>query len=305
MADPADIATEDRRQLQEYMRREFTALLREPTKPLYHYTDGEAAANILDLSTFHASNILYLDDGRDLQHTVDSFREAMALRLERNAHPQAQELNDLISRYLLDVGRFVPPDVWIATFTEQRDNPDHWDTYGHASHGVALGFTPMALSRAAETSGAFLAPCCYDDDTKVAIMGRGLDLLERLYEAKAKRWVQSSDAGIKVVRYVIRELALFGALMKRSEFAAENEWRLVVVNASQTPVGARRIKARAKPDYTSLYIDLELGDANDRLPISEIVVGPSANQEMTERAFRTLLYKYGYEGADVLPSQQP
>lgn len=304
MADAADnITNEDRRQLQEYMRREFTALLRQPQKTLYHYTDGEAASGILDQSAFRATNILYLDDGLDLQHTVDLFRQAMALRMQLHAHPQARELNDLIARYLQDVGQYVPPDVWIATFTEERDAQPHWKTYGRAGHGVALGFAPSALSRAAEASGAFLVPCCYDDDTKVAILGRGLDLLERLYEAKAKRWVQPSDAGVKLVRSVVREMALFGSLMKRSEFAHENEWRLVVVNASQTAVGARRIKARAKPDYTALYIDLELDDANNQLPITEIIVGPSQYQEMTERAFRTLLYKYGYEGPDVLLSQ--
>src|SRR5271166_3996433 len=100
MAETADITTEDRRQLQEYMRREFTALLREPKQPLYHYTDGQAAANILDACTFRASNILYLDDGREIQHAVDWFKEAMNLRLKRNPGGQTERLDALISRYL-------------------------------------------------------------------------------------------------------------------------------------------------------------------------------------------------------------
>ena len=61
--------------------------------------------------------------------------------------------------------------------------------------------------------------------------------------------------------------------------------------------------ALARPEYTSLYIDLEIADATDRLPISEILIGPSQRQQMTTRAFRTLLYKHGYERADVVPSQ--
>jgi hypothetical protein len=300
MAGVVDIANEDRRQLQDYMRREFTALLREPQATLYHYTDGAAAASILDQSSLRATNILYLDDGREIRHAIDLFREALAIRRDRATDPQSSELNALIARYLEDTGQYVPPDVWIATFTERRDGGDLWDRYSHIGHGVALGFTPQPLGKAAEAGGAFLAPCCYDDATKIAIMGRGLELLERLYAAKTvRRWGQSNEAGARLVRYVVRELALFGALMKRSELAGENEWRLVIVNASQTAVGARRIKAEAKRDYTALYIDLELGDASDRLPIGEILVGPGEYQEMTERAFRTLLYKYGYERADV------
>ncbi|HLG87815.1 MAG TPA: hypothetical protein VKZ79_11545 [Alphaproteobacteria bacterium] len=297
MAETAGITNEDRKQLQEYMRREFTGLLRVPARPLYHYTDGQAAADILDGCAFRATNILYLSDGREIQHAVDCFQEAMALRLERDRSERSLRLDALVSRYLSEVGQYVPPDVWLVTFTELRDSQRHWEALHSGGHGVALGFAPQALARAAETGGAFLAPCCYDDDIKIAIMGRGLDLIDRLYATKADR---SPEVGINLARTVIRELALFGALMKRSDLADENEWRLIVVNAGQTPVGARRIKALARPLYTSLYIDLEIGDASDRLPLTEIIVGPSSYQQMTERAFRTLLYKYGYEQTDVL-----
>jgi hypothetical protein len=83
------------------------------------------------------------------------------------------------------------------------------------------------------------------------------------------------------VRYVARELALFGALMKRSDLAHECEWRLVVCNPSQTAVGARRITALPKPDYTALYIDVDLADVTGKLPIADILVGPSPMQQMT------------------------
>ena len=104
------------------------------------------------------------------------------------------------------------------------------------------------------------------------------------------------------VKDVLRELALFGALMKRSELKGEDEWRVILCNPSQTAVGARRIRAIAKPEYTSLYIDLEIADATDRLPLCEILIGPGDRQQMTARAFWTLLYKHGYERADVIQS---
>jgi hypothetical protein len=32
-----------------------------------------------------------------------------------------------------------------------------------------------------------------------------------------------------------------------------------------------------------------------------VLIGPSPHQEMTARAFRTLLYKHGYERTDIVP----
>jgi hypothetical protein len=302
MAETAGIDGDAIRQVQEYIRREFNALLRPLTHPVYHYTDGAAAIAILEDAKLRATNILYLDDGRDMAHSVEFFREALAIRERRHASAVTGELSALIRQYLSEVGSYVPPDIWIATFSSERDSARQWDKINGCGHAVAVGFSANGIMRGAETGGALLAPCCYDDDAKIAIMTRGLEVAERLYEKRRDAFARSPGAGVALVRYVLRELALFGALMKRSELRHEDEWRVILCNPSQTAVGARRIHAIAKPDYTSLYIDLEIADATDRLPLCEILVGPGPHQQMTARAFWTLLYKHGYERADVVQS---
>jgi len=302
MAEMAAIDTDAVRQVQEYIRREFNALLRPLTHPVYHYTDGAAAIAILEDAKLRATNILYLDDGRDMAHSLEFFREALAVREQRNPGGVTAELAALIQQYLSEVGGYVPPDIWIATFSSERDSPGQWETVDGCGHAVAVGFSANGIMRGAETGGALLAPCCYDDDTKLAIMTRGIEVAERLYEKRRAAFAKSPGAGVALVRYVLRELALFGALMKRSDLKHEDEWRVILCNPSQTAVGARRIHAVAKPDYTSLYIDLEIADATDRLPLCEILIGPGRHQQMTARAFWTLLYKHGYERADVIQS---
>jgi hypothetical protein len=306
MADSGGITADDIRQVQDYVRREFSTLMRPLNHPVYHYTDGPAAANILEEAKLRATNILYLDDGRDMGHSVEFFRQAMADRLRANPGGATAELIAIITQYLSEVGGLVPPDIWIATLTRERDNAEQWNAIaerGHG-HGVALGFTAAGIQRSAESGGALLAPCCYDDATKVAIMTRGLSVLEKLYEKRRQNSAKPTTGGA-LVHYVIRELALFGALMKRSDLAHEEEWRVILCNPSQTAVGARRITAMARPDYTGLYIDLDIADATDRLPICEILVGPSIHQQMTARAFWTLLYKHGYDRAEVAQSRVP
>jgi len=302
MAETAGIDSDAVRQVQDYIRREFNALMRPLTHPVYHYTDGAAAVAIIEDAKLRATNILYLDDGRDMAHSVDFFQQALAIREEERPGGVTAELTEIIRQYLSEVGSYVPPDIWIATFSSERDSARQWQEIEGCGHAVALGFSANGIMRGAETGGALLAPCCYDDDTKIAIMTRGLEVAERLYEKRRQTFDRNPAAGTALVRYVLRELALFGALMKRSDLAAEREWRVILCNATQTAVGARRIHAIAKPDYTSLYIDLEIADATDRLPICEIMVGPGEYQQMTARAFWTLLYKHGYERADVVQS---
>ena len=307
MAETATIDGDAVRQVQEYIRREFNALMRPLTHPVYHYTDGAAAISILEDAKMRATNILYLDDGRDMAHSLDFFQHALAIREQQHPGGVTAELAGMIRQYLSEVGGYVPPDIWIATFSSARDATRQWEaasreTIGGCGHAVAVGFSASGIMRGAETGGAMLAPCCYDDDTKIGIMTRGLEVAERLYEKRRDAFARSPAAGIALVRYVLRELALFGALMKRSDLAGEDEWRVILCNPSQTALGARRIHAVAKPDYTSLYIDLEIADATDRLPICEILIGPGRHQQMTARAFWTLLYKHGYERADVVQS---
>ncbi len=297
MAEQQGIGSADIKQVQDYIRKEFTILMRTPQKKLYHYTNGAAAAGILGQSTLRATNILHLDDGREMQHALDCFQEAMDRRRAQPGADSSAELNATISQYLSEKGSYVPPDIWIATFTSERDDAGLWTRFSDDSHSVSFGFSPAGIARAAETSGALLAACCYDDETKITVMTRGLDLLQRLYDRS-----RGSADRRALVGYIMRELALFSAIMKRADLAHEDEWRLILCNPSQTAVGARRINAIAKPQYTSLYIDLEVADGSDRLPIDEIIIGPSPHQQMTERAFRILLYKHGYEHANVTPS---
>ena len=302
MAEAATIDTDTVRQVQDYIRREFNALIRPLTHPVYHYTDGAAAVAILEGAKLRATNILYLDDGRDMAHSVDFFQHALTIRERERPSDVTAELTGIVRQYLAEVGGYVPPDIWIATFSSERDSTRQWQKIDGCGHAVAVGFSANGIMRGAETGGALLAPCCYDDDAKIAIMTRGLEVAERLYEKRRQAFAKNPAAGVALVRYVLRELALFGALMKRSDLAGEEEWRVILCNATQTAVGARRIHAVAKPDYTSLYIDLEIADATDRLPICEILVGPGRHQQMTARAFWTLLYKHGYERADVIQS---
>jgi len=279
MAGTGSIDTDAIRQVQDYIRREFNALIRPLKHPVYHYTDGGAAVGIIEEAKLRATNILYLDDGRDMAHSLEFFREAIAIRERENPGGVTAELVALIQQYMSEVGSYVPPDIWIATFCSRRDDPDAWAmARDRGSHGVALGFSAAG------------------------IMLRGLEIAEKLYEKRRAVFAKTPEAGVALVRYVLRELALFGALMKRSDLAHEEEWRVILCNPSQTAVGARRINAIARPDYTALYIDIEIADATGRLPICEILVGPSQHQQMTARAFWTLLYKHGYERADVVQS---
>src|ERR1700753_2958915 len=114
MADATAIDSDAIRQVQDYIRREFNALIRPLKHPVYHYTHGGAAVGIIEDAKLRATNILYLDDGRDMAHSLEFFREALSIRERRHASAVTGELSALIRQYLSEVGSYVPPDIWIA-----------------------------------------------------------------------------------------------------------------------------------------------------------------------------------------------
>jgi hypothetical protein len=295
------IGSHEKKQLQAFMRSEFNALIRKPERPVYHYAEGSAAARILDQGRLAATNILFVNDGEGLHHAVDTLHAVLDER-RRMSSPDGVKVLDTIKTYLSHLSGDVLPDVWVVTVSEQRDCRAHWQSHGGAGRGVALGFSPEGLVRAVQKAGAVLLPCCYDDATQVGILSRAVALIERFYGERLSSTAEAGDSGEALIRAVMREVALFGALLKPADLVEEREWRIALLNATQTAAGARAINAVPLSEYMSLALDLPLTDTDDRLPLTEIIVGPGRYQQLTERAFRTLLYKNAYDDVPVTRS---
>jgi Protein of unknown function (DUF2971) len=109
---------------------------------VYHYTDAQAFAGILEKAALRATDFRYLNDSRELRYAWDPF-VAKLRRLSSEpgeyseayaAQLKALELMESIDLMGFDDGMFV------ACFTELRDVVSQWSRYGANGHGIALGF---------------------------------------------------------------------------------------------------------------------------------------------------------------------
>jgi hypothetical protein len=112
-------------------------------------------------------------------------------------------------------------------------------------------------------------------------------------------------------------LEKFGALatepllsFKNPLFEEEQEWRIArvsVLSAFSNPLAD--VKFRVAGNQILPYVDLDLssplGLFAGRLPILEVVHGPTLNPSLTEMALRLLLDKHNYSFVDVGGSSVP
>ena len=220
-------------------------------KYLYHYTSQEAAFQILEHKTLHATDAHFLNDTAELQlgrsalenalnkFPSDSFeKEMFSAAVEFLLRPDKPENHE---KSALKRGR-----AYVVSLSTEKDDRSQWQSYG-GNGGVALGFSCKLLAQT--QPDAMLAPVIYTELTK---------LTELLYEDMLNILdsVQLIDAE-KRRQMLIERYALFTALVKSPDFESENEWRLVVTEAQ---VDRRSASWRQSSNYAIPYLKLALWD---------------------------------------------
>jgi hypothetical protein len=90
----------------------------------------------------------------------------------------------------------------------------------------------------------------------------------------------------------LRRLLRLASRLKHHSFSEEKEWRLVSV-----PLGERARFRRGRFSFLP-YLDFSL-DIDGRVPISEIVIGPTPEPELSNDAIMWMLHAYDYPPSSV------
>jgi hypothetical protein len=109
---------------------------------VYHYTDTQAFAGIVEKAALWATDFRYLNDSRELRYAWDEFvaklRELSSVPGEYS-EAYAAQLKALELMESIDLMGF-DDSMFVACFTELRDAVSQWSRYGANGHGIALGF---------------------------------------------------------------------------------------------------------------------------------------------------------------------
>ena len=191
-----------------------------PPEAIYHYTRQPGVIGILQSCQLWCTDIRFLNDSRELTWT----QEIANNLLERNAASLSNErVKGLHAEWRRALGFFPGYPLYVASFSEERDQLSQWRAYGHGG-GYAIGLAPEQLIQAiphAPLPGMLLR-CIYDVDEQHALVRAALDRLTSVFERQP-----SDTSPASFAHHFFGYLLVAGACFKHPKFAEEREWRLV------------------------------------------------------------------------------
>lgn len=279
-----------------------------PPPLLYHYTTQAGLLGIVTTAALYLSDFRSLNDSSEIAYGRQLFLERLRLFCESSDDPKRpkvlqrlQEVEALGSEKTASWGN--PTDLFIASFCATANLLSQWRGYGSATGGCSIAFTSQELvTRATLDPLSALVPgqqvrllrVLYDPSEQVALVD---DVIQRLFAAAESvnhvSWpVYLADGMLGTV------IPMLAPCLKSPVFEAEREWRLVSQLES-----ARQFRISNGLIVPYLFCKFR-ADANgsDRLPISEVMVGPSQHAESSRSAIRALLNGYGYSAESVAVS---
>jgi hypothetical protein len=266
---------------------------------VYHYTTIGGLHGILSCGIFRASDVSYMNDTSELSYSYSVFRE----RHPENLRATFRGVDDGMQEHsLLDPVKAVtdslqraPSNVMFcaACFCGARDELSQWRAYGDRGGGCALVFNGRLLQANVRRQPRLIAgPIIYCPKQQYAV----IDALEREHGGD--------------VTELIRKFGYIAPFMKNPVFQQEEEWRIGRFHNSDIERRggelSNLIDFRTSKGMFVPFACLDLTDESPRrLPIVEVMLGPTLNSGAAERSMRLYLDIGGYEDVKISRSAVP
>jgi Protein of unknown function (DUF2971) len=290
--------------------------LADAPKHVWHYSDAEGAAGIIDRQELWATDGLFMNDLSELQLVHELFNTVFRVKDFRGRVADVDEWAALRAAFDGTVESFqTDPGVYAVCFCQQGDLLSQWRSYGRHGGGYSLGFSSAALAALDQAVVGTLDffKVMYDrDDQHVAIFrfcDTATQFLERYLESCSaeERLLAIEETGTRLGTMA----QWFAARVKDSAFQEEQEWRLIYrmpSTADKEVAYDRQFRAtgRGLLPYVKLPLAEIRGKSDDPgpFPLERVRMGPTANSELAGRAMNYLLKDRGFD-IQVEPSLIP
>ena len=269
---------------------------------LYHYTNLEGLLGIVQSGDIWMSDYAYLNDSDELTY---------GLRLAKSRFELASKTLPSAKIALENWGSAVDQiqnRVCVSSFSSDGDSLSQWRAYGP----VAIGFAAIPMMMLCPST-VRLQPVIYDEQVQIGLLDLFAYYLGSAYDDdKLSLTAERLDA---LYADGSDRMLEFTALLKHPSFADEREIRMIhVENPKWTspfqpaPFRFRVSRGILQPFATSRDIAALLGPPNtypDKLPISEVMIGPGPHSKTLERGIRQLLNANGYNSIPIRNSSAP
>jgi hypothetical protein len=285
-----------------------------PSKPLYHYTTVDALAKIMESQRLWATNVRYLNDPTELDHTAKLFREV----LENESTEALSERGRDLVRELQDISKlFAGTDEhYVVCFSENPDAKTLWTTYARAE-GVAFALDASKVGDwwSNRSLVPFLRKVIYDEAEQSKVLKALVSEAIGILDAYDIREVPVSGALGCVAYETRRAVSALALQFKSKHFVDEQEWRAVYASPRRREkrfggnlIHCSKVKFRGGRDTLIPYLEVDLrpeGIEPGNLPVTKFVYGWRLDKQLAELALGLMCEVQEYDGVEIQRSEVP
>jgi len=303
LAIPPEARFRELKRFLDYLRSPTDELIHVRSDRLYHYTDLAALCGIVGSHDLWLTHSRYCNDEQELEHGAAVARtvlaEMRAAAVAAADHARVRFL-DLVLASLEDT---TSRDVYVCCFCTRQDLLTQWRTYGANGTGVSLEFDAQqffAVTGPDSPGGGLMRlwQVSYDQARQRSLLQRVVDFGYGQVGAAGPLDLQA--------RLTADAVDFFIPTFKNPAFADEAEARLIFTPpADFVPPRFRAARGMLIPYYTLQQLAPAAFGTPPRLPIREILIGPSTLRALNAESARMLLRAHSYDEVPVSASGTP
>lgn len=266
------------------------------TRILYHYTTAAGLIGILNSGMLRGSNATFLNDSSEIAFGRSICHQVLMEELKHRTDLAERKLIENARGFLDDEP---PHEIYVTSFSARRDLLSQWRAYGSSESRFCVGFRAAQFSE--RDILRFPQPVDYVRDSQQEKVRRAVAIACRELSRSPDDPYHGQSCALDLSFHLRRLSCAF----KHAGFAEEEEWRSV---ERASPISdLRSIGFEVTGGVLRTFISMLMGSrVSDRLPVSEVCLGPSGQkQRETIYTIQLLLARYGYEDASVTTSEIP
>ncbi len=270
---------------------------------VYHYCDAGALLSILRNHTLWATDMAFMNDAQEIAYGLSLFQclQMKPIKEDWITKIFADFFDELRGQ---DLDSFT--EHWYCCcFTRGSDKLSQWRGYADNGRGYAVGIKVRDLIPSFKVDGKFLgfpASIIYDKDTQeklvVSIVQTIQNIIVRNVPTDSRLLADYEEMTKDAIRHVIN---ITSPMMKNPGFAEEEEFRYLV---PPLLVENSTLKFRTRNGIIIPYFELK-PNSGQKLPISEIVVGPCVDFDKASYSIKKILEQVDHQEMMIKKSSVP
>lgn len=287
-------------------KRFITGFMQYDGERISHYTDLNGLYGIVESGGLWLSDHRFLNDTEEFENgrklTINIINKLITKK-------RYAVFNQVLEKTLEQLQNYKEPPYFVCSFSKTPDSLDQWRSYASNGQGISITFNnSQSLSHFSILPVSTVKEVIYKDREKIKL------LLSALREHRREYIIDQKLGNPIDMNTWSEELAMYLALafinFKHPEYSSEQEVRMIVPSSRLghfEKVNHRVAKGQIIPYVTSseLYDEHFKKEVGTNLPITEIRVGPTSNQDITAKSIEVYLANKGYKHVKVLKSEVP